>query len=184
MLKALFAVGALVAAIAMPAIAAETSANATALAKFDAMKGVWKGEAKGYGPGGVPFTVTQTERIGALLGGDILAVEGTGYQADGKVAFNAFGVISWNAQTQGYEFRAYTGGHSGTFKMTPTNTGAVWEMPAGPNANIVSTITIKDGTWHEVQQYVAQGQPGRTVVEMKLKRVGDSDWPASGAIKP
>lgn len=100
------------------------------------------------------------------------------------MAFNAFGVISWNAQTQGYEFRAYTGGRSGTFKMTPTDTGAVWEMPAGPNANIVSTITIKDGTWHEVQQYVAQGQPARTVVEMNLKRVGDSDWPAAGAIKP
>lgn len=181
MFKTVFAAGALIAGLAMPAIAAEPAAP---LAKFDVMKGVWKGDAKGYGPGGVPFTVTQTERIGALLGGDILVVEGTGYQADGKVAFNAFGVISWNAQTQAYEFRAYTDGRSGTFKMTPTDTGAVWEMPAGPNANIVSTITIKDGTWHEVQQYVAQGQPARTVVEMNLKRVGDSEWPAAGAIKP
>jgi hypothetical protein len=114
----------------------------------------------------------------------VLVIEGTGYDAGGKVAFNAFGVISWNAQTQGYEFRAYNGGRAGTFKMTPTDTGAVWEMPAGPNANIVSTITIKDGTWHEVQQYVAQGQPARTTVEMNLKRIGDSDWPATGAIKP
>lgn len=181
MLKTVLAAGALIAALAMPAIAAEPAGP---LAKFDAMKGVWKGEAKGFGPGGAPFTVTQTERIGALLGGDVLVIEGTGYDAGGKVAFNAFGVISLNAQTQGYEFRAYTGGRSGTFKMTPTDTGAVWEMPAGPNANIVSTITIKDGTWHEVQQYVMQGQPARTVVEMNLKRIGDSEWPAAGAIKP
>lgn len=184
MLKSILAAGALIAAIAVPAAAADAGANASAMAKFDAMKGVWKGEAKGFGPGGVPFNVTQTERIGPLLGGDILVIEGTGYEADGKVAFNAFGVISWNAQTQGYEFRAYNGGRAGTFKMTPTETGAVWEMPAGPNANIVSTITIKDDTWHELQQYVAQGQPARTVVEMKLKRVGDSEWPAAGAIKP
>jgi hypothetical protein len=179
MLKTVFAACMLVAAIAMPAMAAEP-----AMAKFDTMNGVWKGEAKGFGPGGAPFNVTQTERIGPLLGGDILVIEGTGYQADGKVAFNAFGVISWNAQTQGYEFRAYNGGHAGTFKMTPTDTGAVWEIPAGPNANIISTITIKDGTWHEVQQYVAQGQPARTMVEMNLKRVSDSDWPAAGAVKP
>ena len=184
MLKSILAAGALIAAIAVPAAAADTGTNAGAMAKFDTMKGVWKGEAKGFGPGGVPFSVTQTERIGPLLGGDILVIEGTGYDAGGKVAFNAFGVISWNAQTQGYEFRAYNGGRAGTFKMTPTDTGAVWEIPAGPNANIVSTITIKDGTWHEVQQYVAQGQPARTMVEMNLKRISDSEWPAAGAIKP
>ncbi|MBP2160718.1 MULTISPECIES: DUF1579 domain-containing protein [Asticcacaulis] len=185
MLKTVLAAGALIAAaIAMPAFAGEAGVNAAAMAKFDAMKGVWKGEAKGTGPGGVPFNVTQTERIGPLLGGDVLVVEGTGYLADGKIGFNAFGVISWNTQTQGYEFRTYNAGRSGTFKMTPTDTGAVWEIPAGPNANIVSTITIKDGTWHEVQQYVTQGQPARTVVEMNLKRVGDSEWPAAGAVKP
>ena len=184
MLKTVFAACALLAAIAMPALAVEPGVNAAAMAKLDAMKGVWKGEAKGTGPGGVPFSVTQTERIGPLLGGDVLVVEGTGYLADGKVGFNAFGVISWNAQTQAYEFRTYHGGRSGTFKMTPTDTGAIWEIPAGPKANIINTITIKDGTWHEVQQYVAEGQPPRTVVEMTLKRVGDSEWPAAGAIKP
>ncbi|MFT3998473.1 MAG: DUF1579 domain-containing protein [Asticcacaulis sp.] len=159
------------------------SANATAIARLDAMKGVWKGEAKGSGPGGA-FTLTQTERVGSMLGGDVLVVEGRGYEATGKLAFNALGIISFNAQTGAYEFRAYTSGRSGTFKFEPTATGAVWEMPAGPTARIVSTITIKGDTWHEVQDYVATGQPPRRFFEMNLKRVGDTDWPSAGAIQP
>ncbi len=188
MLKTLFTAavvaGALVAGGTSAQEATKPTANAAAMAKMDAMKGVWKGRAKGFGPGGVPFEVTQTERIGGMLGGDVLVIEGRGYKADGSLAFNAFGVLSWNAQTSAYEFRAYNGGFSGTFKWTLTDTGAVWEIPAGPNATVVSTITLKDNTWHEVQQYVAAGQPGRTVVDMTLTRTGDTDWPLAGYVKP
>ena len=128
--------------------------------------------------------MTQTERVGTMLGGDILVIEGRGYEAGGALAFNAFGIVSWNNDTGKYEFRAHNGGHSGTFKFDATDTGAVWEMPGGPNAVIISTITLGEGSWHEVQQYVADGQPARQIFEMTLKRIGDTDWPAAGAVQP
>ncbi|ESQ88168.1 hypothetical protein ABAC460_16030 [Asticcacaulis sp. AC460] len=163
--------------------AAKPSTNAAAIAKLDGMKGVWKGPAKGFSQSG-PFELTQTERVGNMLGGDVLVVEGRGYKADGKLEFNAFGIVSWNNETQKYEFRAYNGGRSGTFKFEVTETGAVWEMPAGPTARIVSTITLTGDTWREVQEYVADGQPPRQFFEMNLKRVSDTEWPAAGAVAP
>ncbi len=187
MLKTMITAAAVTLVFSGAAVAQEATkpaANAEAMAKMAAMKGVWKGEASGVGFGGVPFKVTQTERIGPMLGGDVLVIEGRGYKDDGSIAFNAFGVLSFNAQTSKYEFRAYNGGFSGTYDWTPTDTGAIWSIPAGPNANIVSTITLTDGKWHEVQAYVVTGQEPKTVVDMTLTRVGDTDWPLAGAVTP
>lgn len=157
--------------------------NAAAMARLDAMKGVWKGPASGMSASG-PFQLTQTERIGPMLGGDLMVIEGRGYSADGSVSFNAFAVVSWNNATQAYEFRAYNRGNAGTYKFDVTDTGAVWEMPAGPNARVVSIITINEDTWNETQDYIAEGQPPRRFFEMNLKRVADTEWPASGAVVP
>ena len=58
------------------------------------MDGVWRGPAWTILPSGEKHSVTQTERIGPLLDGSVKVIEGRGYDADGKVAFNAFGTIS------------------------------------------------------------------------------------------
>jgi hypothetical protein len=44
------------------------------------------------------------------------------------------------------------------------------------------TATVKDGAWKEVGERVAPGQAPVQFFEMNLKRVGDTDWPAAGAI--
>jgi len=46
------------------------------------------------------------------------------------------------------------------------------------------TAVIKDGTWNEVGDRVTKGQEPVRFFEMNLTRVGDSDWPAAGAIPP
>ncbi|MNL71387.1 hypothetical protein D3C87_1965320 [compost metagenome] len=43
---------------------------------------------------------------------------------------------------------------------------------------------VRDGTWHEVGSLVAEGQPPRQMIEMRLTRIGDTDWPAGGAVDP
>jgi hypothetical protein len=48
-----------------------TPALAAPMAKLAFMQGVWAGPAKGMMPDGKPYAVTQTERIGPMLGGDI-----------------------------------------------------------------------------------------------------------------
>jgi hypothetical protein len=74
-------------------------------------------------------------------------------------------------------------GNVGDFVLTPNADGYVWEIPAGP-MTIRYTAAIKDGTWREVGDRIVPGQDPVRFFEMNLKRVGDSDWPAAGAIPP
>ena len=98
------------------------------------------------------------------------------------MGFNAFGIISYDTQTRGYRIHSYALGHAGDFALTPTDTGYVWEVPAGRNALIRYTATLKDGVWTEVGDYTITGQPPRRMFEMNLKRTGDTDWPAAGGM--
>ena len=99
-------------AAAAPTAAQPSPERAAAMAKFAWMKGVWRGPAEGSNRDGSRYAVTQTERIGSALGGDVLVVEGRGYRADGSTGFNALGVISWDAATGKYEIRSYAQGRS------------------------------------------------------------------------
>ncbi|MBI3547807.1 MAG: DUF1579 domain-containing protein [Elusimicrobia bacterium] len=156
--------------------------RAAAMSKLGFMRGVWAGEAKGVERDGKPYTVWQTERMGPLLGGDVVVVEGRGYKEDGSTAFNAFGVISWDERADKYEFRSYAQGYAGTFDFKPTSDGYVWEIPAG-EAVLRYTATVKDGRWREIGERVVQGKTVQ-FFEMNLKRVGDTDWPLGTPVPP
>lgn len=147
------------------------------------MQGVWVGPASGSNRDGSRYAVTQTERIGPLLGGEVLVIEGRGYRTDGSTGFNALGVVSWNAEAGKYEFRSWAQGQAGTFPFTLTDDGYVWEIPAGPGV-VRYTAHVTSTTYHEVGEFVMPGQPARGIFEMTLTRRGDTDWPAAGAIQP
>jgi hypothetical protein len=165
--------------------AAENAAPQNALMqKLDLLKGTWVGEAKGMGPDGKPYVVRQTERVGSMLNGDVLVIEGRGYRSDGTLAFNALGTVSADAKAGAYDFRAYAQGRSGTYRMESIPNGVTWELPAGPQATMRYTITIEGGVWHEVGEYMAKDKAPRQVMEMTLKRTGDTEWPAAQAVTP
>ncbi len=151
-----------------------------AMKAFAAMDGVWRGPAWTITPAG-KHNVTQTERIGPFLDGSVKVVEGRGYNEDGTVGFNAFGIISYDPDTKVYKMRSYAQGRAGDFVFNPTPDGYVWEIPAGP-ATIRYTAVIKDGTLHEVGDRIVPGKEPVRFFEMTLKRIGDNDWPAAGAI--
>lgn len=154
------------------------------MAKLSFMRGVWRGKAAGVNRDGSRYEVTQTERMGPLLGGDVIVIEGRGYKPDGSTGFNAFAVVSWNMPASKYEIRSYTQGHSGTFELTPTDTGYVWSVPAGPGATMRFTATISGTTWREIGELIAPDQPPVQTFEMNLERVGDTDWPLTAPIAP
>ena len=77
--------------------------------------------------------------------------------------------------------RSYAQGRSGDFSFTPTADGFQWEIPAGP-MTIRYTAVVKDGSWHEVGDRVLPDGQAVRFFEMNLSRLGDSDWPAAGAI--
>lgn len=178
LLAAPFAVAAQV-----PAQPAGSEAQRAAVGALDFLDGEWRGEAVITMPGG-RMTLTQTERVGSLLGGSIKVIEGRGYAADGSTQFNAMAVLSWDERAGRYGFRSWANGHSGEYPFERTEDGFRWETPAGPNAKVQYVATVKDGVWHEVGDYVAEGQPPRRFIEMRLTRVGDATWPAGGAVAP
>src|SRR5438270_6824610 len=147
------------------------------------MDGVWRGPAWTILPSGQKHAITQTERIGPFLDGSVKVIEGRGYDPDGKVTFNAFGTISYNPATHAYTLHSYALGNVGDFALKPTADGYVWEIPAGP-MTIRYTAVVKEGAWREVGDRIVPGQDPVRFFEMNLKRVGDTNWPAAGAISP
>ena len=108
----------------LPAMAAER----TAMARLAWMDGVWRGPATTQLPTGA-HSVTQTERIGPMLGGGIKVVEGRGFNPDGTTGFNAFGVISYNPATQAYTLHSYALATKATFRSPSPPTAMSGRSP-------------------------------------------------------
>ncbi|MEP6755693.1 MAG: DUF1579 domain-containing protein [Chthonomonadales bacterium] len=159
------------------------AAQKVGMAPLAYMDGVWRGEAWTILASGDKHTITQTERIGPFLDGSLKVIEGKGYDPDGKVTFNAFAIISYDTAKKIYTMRSYAQGRLGDFEIKPTAEGFVWEIPAGPMI-IRYTAMIKDGKWKEVGDRILPGKEPVRFFEMNLKRIGNTEWPASNAVKP
>lgn len=159
------------------------AAQRDAMKRLSFMDGVWKGTASMHSPSDETHTFTQTERIGPFLDGTIKLIEGRGYEEDGSVNFNAFAIISYDPDKKVYNMRSYAGGRLGDYVFTPTEDGFSWEIPAGA-MTIRYTATIKDGAWHEVGDRIMPDGPSIRFIEIDLRRIGSTDWPAAGAVSP
>ncbi|MEP6921336.1 MAG: DUF1579 domain-containing protein [bacterium] len=159
------------------------AAQREAMVPLAFMDGVWRGPAWTILQSGEKHNITQTERIGPFLDGTVKVIEGRGYEAEGKVTFNAFGTISYDPTKQAYTLHSYALGNVGDFVLTRSADGYTWEIPAGP-MTIRYTAVIKDGAWREVGDRIMPGQEPVRFFEMNLKRVGDTNWPAAGAVSP
>jgi len=186
MIRSLIAAAAALLLAAVPAAAQEANPAAiaeqkAAMERFAWMFGTWRGPAKGMTRAG-PYEVTQTERIGPILDGTVVVIEGKGFRADDSVAFNAFAILSWDVPTKTYKMRSHALGYAGDFVLTPIENGYTWQIPAGPGATIDYKATFLGGIWTETGDYVAAGQPPRRIMEMNIKRVGTTDWPRAGGL--
>ena len=180
---ALFALGAASPAPAQHADPAVMAAHRTALQRLDWMNGVWRGEAVVTTPSGV-LRLTQTERVGSMLEGTVKVIEGKGFFPDGRAAFNAFAIISFDPATRAYTFRSYSGGRAGSFPVTATDRSFRWEVPAGPGATIRYHARLEAGRWRETGERVVAGRPPERIIDMTLLRVDETSWPAAGGPGP
>ena len=159
------------------------SAQREAMNRFEILDGVWRGTAWYMLPSGEKHQLTQTERVGPFLDGSVKVIEGRGYDADGRVSFNALGIISFNAQTKTYSIHSYAQGQAGDFIITPTDEGYQWEIPAGP-MKIQYKAIFSDNTWKEIGERVSPDGTSIQFYEMTLNRITDTDWPSAGAVAP
>lgn len=159
-------------------------AQRQAMKALDMLDGEWRGPAKTLKGNGEWLDLTQAERVGPMLDGTIKVIEGRGYMADGSVGFNAFAVISYDPDTKAYTMKSYAEGRGGEFPIKPNATGFTWEIQAGPNMKISYEAIVKDGVWTEVGTRVPKDGAPVKFIELKVTRLGDTKWPAAGAIPP
>lgn len=164
-----------------PDPAALIAAQKTAMGSLEVMDGVWRGPAWTILPSGEKHNITQTERIGPFLDGSVKIIEGRGYDSEGKVSFNALGIVSYDPGKKAFSIHSYAQGLAGDFVLKPIADGYIWEIPAG-SMTIRYTATIRDGAWLEVGDRIVEGKEPQRFFEMKLKRVGDTTWPGSNPV--
>jgi hypothetical protein len=156
-------------------------AQREALAPLARMDGIWRGTAWTLLRDGTRHELIQTERVGSFLGGSVRVIEGRGYEPDGNVSFNAMGVISYDPATKAYSLQSNALGRSGVFPLAVTANGFIWSIPAGP-VTIRYTAVIEGDSWVETGEVLMTGREPIKNYEMKLKRLGTTDWPAAGAV--
>ena len=166
-----------------PETAALLASQAEAMRAFAMLDGLWRGPATVLQRDGSRLSFVQTERIGPFLGGSIKVIEGRGYDDDGRVRFNAFGIVSFDPATRAYSMHSHAMGHVGDFAFVATGDGYRWEIPLGA-ATIRYVATVKDDELHEVGDRIVEGSEPLRIFEMRLKRIGTTDWPAAGAVGP
>ena len=154
-----------------------------AMAKLGMLHGEWRGPATATTPNGI-LKLTHTERVGPLLDGTALAVEGRGYDEAGQLVFHAFGIVSYDTATDGYTLTSWSGGRQGSFPLTVTGAGLEWSIPLPNGAAVVHSVTVADGRWSEVSNYVGAGMPPAQVARFDVVRIGDTGWPAAGFVTP
>ena len=160
------------------------AAQREAMKALAALDGIWRGPATTVQPSGEKHEMTQTERVGPFLDGSVRVIEGRSYQPDGRAGFNALATISFDTARNAYQFHSHAQGLVGDFVITPTTDGFVREIPAGPQTTIRYTAVVKGGEWYEVGDRVVGGQAPVRFFEMRLKRVGDTTWPAGDPVPP
>lgn len=153
-----------------------------ALKPLGKMNGAWRGTATIMTPTG-KLELTQTERVGPLLGGAVKVVEGRGYDSEGKTEFNALGVISYDTQKKKLLMKSYANGRAGEYEIKITDDGFQWEMSVGTFI-IRYEATLTEDSWTEVGQRIVPGQEPMTFFEMQLQRIGETDWPIANPVAP
>src|SRR5690349_25114500 len=114
-----------------PDPAALIAAQKQAMLPLAVMDGIWRGAASTVLPSGQKHDVTQTERIGPFLDGSIKVIEGRGYDAEGKVTFNAFGTVSYDVGRRDTQFTPMHRGKPGAFLLPQPPAGKVGRFPRG-----------------------------------------------------
>ncbi len=135
-----------------------------ALEKLAFLLGDWEGSGWIMGPSGQKETFHQTERVWSELAGEVIMVEGKGMSlseehSDPKVIHHALAMISFNRQTEHYDFRSYAVGRGGgNFEGEITGTKTfVWSIPRS-QGTIRYTISLnEEGQWFEVGEMERNG---------------------------
>jgi hypothetical protein len=163
----------LVPRMAQPPRVPDVETQRAALKKLDFLVGKWSGEARVLRGPGEPLELIQTEEAQYKLDGLILIIEGIGKtKADGKVALQAVGIISYHDQTGTYRMRAYNDGRylETDLKLSEYGRGVTWGFALG-DIKTSSILRINEkGEWTELTEIAVGSEPARKFMELSVSR--------------
>ncbi len=145
--------------------------------KFNWMVGDWKGEAWYLGRDQQKTQIVQKEHIITRLDGAIITMEGTGYNIpegtqEGKIVFQAFGILTYDQYNSKFVLRAYQGGNFIDSDLTSNPDGSFsWGFDAG-NGKMHYTLKITpDGKWNETGEFSSDGTTWFKTFGMILSKI-------------
>jgi hypothetical protein len=159
---------------------AQDAANTGKLKPFAAWIGRWQGESSMKMDNGPARTAHVDEHVEMKLEGAIMVVEGVGKAVNPTtkqetVVHHAFGVLSYDLNTQEYKFKTYLKDGRGTDAwVKPTGDNAFqwgFDIPNRGKTRYAITIDPVKKTWHETGEFSADGATWFPFMEMNLTRV-------------
>jgi hypothetical protein len=141
--------------------------------KLEFLVGTWTGEARITRGAGETTELVQTEEVGYKLDGLILVIEGIGRAKSGLApALQAFGVISYEDETETYRMRAFNDGRflEANVRLLEGGKGMAWGFALGEiNTKSVMRINQND-EWTELHEIIIGSQPPKRLMEIAVRR--------------
>ena len=149
----------------------DVESQRSAVRKLNFLVGSWLGEARLFRGTAEPLELAQTEEAQYKLDGLILVIEGVGRnKADGKLALQALGVISYDDEAGAYRMRAYNDGRymETEIKLASEGKGINWGFAVGDIKTDSKLRIDEKGDWTELTEINIGSQPSRRLMELKV----------------
>jgi hypothetical protein len=93
-------------------------------------------------------------------------------KSDGKVALQAFAIVSYDDQTRTYRMRAFNDGRflESEVKLTSDGKGLIWGFALGDIRTQALMRINHQGQWTEQHEIVLGSQPARKFMEVTVTR--------------
>jgi hypothetical protein len=151
----------------------DLEAQREAMKKLGFLVGKWAGEARLLRWPGEWAELLQTEEAQYKLDGLVLVIEGVGRaKSDGRSVLRAFGLISYDDESETYHFRAFNDGRflETTMKLLEEGSGMSWGFSLG-EIRTSSVLRINErGEWTEAGEISIGTQPAKKFWELTVQR--------------
>lgn len=141
--------------------------------KLSFLVGKWSGEVRLWRTPEQPITLRQTEEAQYRLDGLLLVIEAIGRsQADKQPVLQAFGIISYEDETQTYRMRAFNDGRflETDVRLSEEGKELSWGFSLG-EIRTNSTLRVNEKEeWTELTEITIGSQPPRKFMQLAVRR--------------
>jgi hypothetical protein len=151
----------------------DVEAQRAAMKKLGFLVGDWSGEASVLRGPGQFVELAQTESAQFKLDGLVLVIEGVGRtKADGALALQALGLISFDDETGTYKMRAFNDGRwlETEVKLADGGNSISWGFALGEFKTRTVMRINENGEWTELGELIIGDSPARKMIDLKVRR--------------